>query len=77
MLNSLGDTIVAIWDLAETSEKLPSKTESLDYKNERQESVIGSDERERVAKQNILPGGKYRCKHSLVIDNFYNVTATG
>lgn len=63
--NKLTDTIVPLWDLESTSNKVPS-AESFSFTNAGAESVVGDDERQKVPPQHFMPGGKYRCEY------FYN-----
>jgi hypothetical protein len=54
-----------IWDLEDekNEESAPTSAEAMFYVHRGQESIIGKDERVRVSRQDILPGGKYRGKH--------------
>ena len=63
-LNAITDTLVGIWDLSDVKDDVPEAAEALSYQNPGDESVVGTDERERVANADILPGGKYRCECS-------------
>lgn len=59
-------TLAAVWDLKPTGVQppAPQETISLDMKNPGSESVVGGDERVRVADHDIAAGGKYRCKQT-------------
>lgn len=65
--NKLTDTVVPLWDLESTSNKVPS-AESFNFTNPAAESVVGDDERQKVPSQHFMPGGKYRCECSIIIE---------
>ena len=57
---------VGVWTLRSTEFtelEPPEKTESL-FTPSFDESVVGEDNRKRVNKKDLMPGGKYRCKPS-------------
>lgn len=58
---------VGVWNLRSTEFteiEAPENTESL-FSASSGESVVGEDNRKRVNKKDLMPGGKYRCKPSL------------
>ena len=61
--NAITDTLVGIWDLSDVKDDVPESVEVMSYQNPGGESVVGTDERERVSDADILPGGKYRCEY--------------
>lgn len=55
---------VGVWNLRSTEFteiEAPENTESL-FSASGDESVIGTDDRKKVSKKDLMPGGKYRCK---------------
>ena len=59
---------VGVWNLRSTEFteiEAPDNTESL-FSGRPGESVLGEDSRTKVNKKDLMPGGKYRCKSSLV-----------
>ena len=62
-------TLAAVWELDPTPAQPPPPEAafSLDMRNEGAESVVGgSDERALVDKTHFAPGGKYRCKSTIM-----------
>ena len=58
-------TLAAVWDLRATAAKPPppGAAESLDMRNESDESVISKrDRRIKVPDVHLAPGGKYHCE---------------
>lgn len=61
-----GNLKVGVWNLRSTEFtelEAPENTESL-FSGGVGESVVGEDNRKRVNKKDLMPGGKYRCKGS-------------
>ncbi len=66
IVNTVMDTVVGVWDLGSTREEAPETAISYSYKTENAmdfESVIGSDDRQKVSQSDFQEGGKYRCKY--------------
>ena len=68
-INNLKPTIVGMWNLRNTSAKLPESYEALGYTNGTVtvETVFDTDDRKKVRKEDFGPGGKYRCTHNFFI----------
>lgn len=62
VVNRVTDTIVGVWDLKPTEEQAPESAVSYKYEAEGSESVVGTDERQKVSPADFAEGGKYRCK---------------